>query len=421
MKNITAVILAAGLGTRMKSEVPKVLHRLGSMSILGRTIHTLKEAGVVDIIVIIGHKADMVEEIFNNDGIRFVRQPKLLGSGDAVAQAVGYLDKEKGSILVTYGDTPLILSETYWRLVQAHDKSKASCTLLTCHLPDTPPYGRIVRNNDGKILKIVEEKDATYEEKKITEVNVGTYCFRNAHLKEYIRDIEINKKKKEFYLTDIADILVQNKKKVISEHCDSEEAIGINTRGDLAVANKIINRRTLQKLMDSGVAVVDPDTTFIDERAKIGKDTTILPSTVIGKDVNIASWCKIGPFARIRPGTKLAPGVEIGNYVEICRTEIGEKSKVKHHTYLGDTTIGCNVNIGAGTITANYDGKEKHKTVIEDDAFIGVGAMLIAPVKIGKGATVGAGSVVTKNKNVPAGQTVVGIPAKPLKAKKEKK
>ncbi len=419
MKNITAVVLAAGLGTRMKSEMPKVLHKLGAMTILGRTIHSLKEAGVTDIIVVIGHKADLIEETFKDDGVRFVRQTKLLGSGDALAHAVDYLDKEKGSILVTYGDTPLILSETYWKLLQAHNKTKASCTLLTCHLSETPPYGRIVRNKDGKILKIVEDKDATYEEKKITEINVGTYCFRNAHLKEHIKDIEINKKKKEFYLTDIADIFVQNGKKVVSEHCSGEEAIGINTRADLAVANKIINKRTLQKLMESGVEITDPDTTFIDERVEIAKDTTILPSTVIEKDVKIASWCKIGPFARIRPGTTIAAGVEIGNYVEICRTEIGSGTKVKHHTYLGDTTVGRNVNIGAGTITANYDGKDKYKTIIEDDAFIGVGVTLIAPVKVGKGATVGAGSVVTKNKDVPEGETVIGVPAKPYKAKKE--
>jgi len=263
-------------------------------------------------------------------------------------------------------------------------------------------------------LRIVEAKDATEEEIKINEVNTGTYCFNRKELEKFIHDIGMNEKKKEFYLTDIVEIFVKNKKKVCAASCGDSEAIGINTRRDLAVVNKIANKRNIDKLMDAGVTIIDPDTTYIASDVKIGQDTVIFPSTVIEPGVKIGRRCKIGPFARLRPGTALLDDVEIGNFVELCRSKIGEKTKIKHHTYLGDTCVGRNVNIGAGTITANYDGKNKSRTVIEDGVFVGVGAVLIAPVEIGKYAVVGAGSVVTKNKNVRAGETVVGIPARPL-------
>ena len=417
MENITAVILAAGLGTRMKTEIPKVLHPVGSGTILGKIISNLKKAGISDIIAVVGYKADIVERAFK-DEIRFIRQPELFGSGDALARAVDYSGEDEGSVLVVCGDTPLITDATYRKLFRKRIAEKAACALLTCRMPDPASYGRIVRDSGGEVLKIVEDKDASGEEKNITEINVGTYCFRGADLKRFIRDIKINEKKKEFYLTDIIDILRQNKKKIVSENCGTREAIGINSRKDLAVVNKVANLKNIERLMESGITIIDPDTTYIDETAVIGMDTIIFPGTVIESDVTIADNCRVGPFARLRPGTRLSRGAEIGNFAELCRTEVGEGTKIKHQTYLGDTTIGSNVNIGAGAITANYDGKNKYRTVIEDNAFIGVGAVLIAPVRIGKGATVGAGSVVTKNKNVPAGKTVVGIPAKMLNAKK---
>lgn len=413
MDKMTAVILAAGLGTRMKSALPKVLHPIGSGTILGRIIANLKKAGMTDIIVVIGHKADVIKSHFESD-IRFVRQPELLGSGDALAHAVDYMDNSEGDVLVTCGDTPLISDKTYRRIVEKHLTGKDSCTVLTCALPDPTFYGRIIKDSSGNILRIVEEKEVSAEEKKITEINVGTYCFRKADLKRFIRDIEINEKKKEFYLTDIIDIFARNSGKIVSENCNADEAIGVNSRKDLALVNKIVNEKSIEKLMETGVTVIDPAATYIDETAVIGMDTVIYPSTVIESDVTVGAGCRIGPFARLRPGTKLSDGVEIGNFVEICRTEIGEGTRVKHHTYLGDTVIGSGVNIGAGTITANYDGKNKHRTVIEDNAFIGVGARLIAPVRIGRGAKVGAGSVVTKNKDVRDGETVVGVPARPL-------
>jgi len=402
----------------MKTDLPKVLHRVGSESMLGRVVRNLREAGVADIIAVVGYKAEIVESLFK-DAIRFVIQPELLGSGDALAHAVDYMAEGEGTVLVTCGDTPLIESATYKRLVQAHRKKKSSCTLLTSEVEDPTSYGRIIRGRRGEIAKIVEEKDSSGEEKKVAEINVGTYCFRKTDLKRHIRDIELNEKKKEFYLTDIVDILTRGRKKVLSAPCDPEEALGVNSRKDLAEVNKIINDRTIDKLMKSGVTIIDPATTYVDGSAVIGRDTVIYPCTVIESDVKVAAGCRIGPFARLRPGTRLAGGAEIGNFVELCRAEIGEGAKVKHHTYLGDAKVGRNANIGAGTITANYDGKNKNRTEIGEGAFVGVGAVLIAPVKVGKNAVVGAGSVVTKKKNVPAGKTVAGVPARMLSSKKK--
>jgi bifunctional UDP-N-acetylglucosamine pyrophosphorylase/glucosamine-1-phosphate N-acetyltransferase len=376
----------------------------------------LKQAGINDIVAVVGYKAELVEEAFGK-AVSFVRQPELLGSGNALACAVKGLKDKGADILVTCGDVPLIEASTYEGLLREHLQAGASCTFLTCNMKDPSSYGRIVRDAQGNAQKIVEEKDASEKEKNIKEINVGTYCFKSAELGRHIDDIELNEKKKEFYLTDIVEIFVRNGEKVLTRSCETDEMIGINSRKDLAVANKMLNKKTLEKLMDSGVTIIDPDSTYVDEGAEIGKDTVIFPCTVIASDVKIAERCKIGPFARLRPGTRISSGAEIGNFVELCRAEIGEETKVKHHTYLGDTVVGKNANIGAGTITANYDGKNKFPTVIEDGAFIGVNAVLIAPVKIGKDAKVGAGSVVTKNKDVQAGQTVAGVPAKPLTRK----
>lgn len=419
MKNITAVILAAGMGTRMKTDIPKVLHSVGSQTMLGKTIASLRQAGVEDIIAVIGYRAELVESLFK-DKIRFVRQPELLGSGDALAHAVDFMGKTEGRVLVTCGDTPLITARSYKKLKAAHMKQGVSCVLLTSRVGDPTSYGRIIRNKKGEITSIVEEKDLSPEGKKISEINVGTYCFKKSELSKFIRHIELNEKKKEFYLTDIVDILKKNGKKIISVECGEDEHIGVNSRRELAMVNSISYGRKVLELMDEGVTIVDPDSAYIDGSAVIGRDTVIYPDTVIEEGVTVGKGCKIGPFARLRPGTKLDDNVEVGNFVELCRTQVGKNSRIKHHTYLGDTVVGKNVNIGAGTITANYDGKCKSRTVIESGAFIGVGAILIAPVKIGTNSVVGAGSVVTRNRNVKSGATVAGVPARPLVNKKEK-
>jgi bifunctional UDP-N-acetylglucosamine pyrophosphorylase/glucosamine-1-phosphate N-acetyltransferase len=418
MNNITAVILAAGAGTRMKTDLAKVLHKVGSRTILERVIDNIENSGISDIITVVGHQAEKIEKLFENR-TRFRRQTKLLGSGDALKKAVGGISERVSRVLVTCGDTPFISGGTLRALVEKCDEGKASCALLTCVLDDAASYGRIIRDSSGDIARIVEEKDLRREDRDINEINVGTYCFLRSDLEEFITKIEQNDKKKEFYLTDIVDILKKSGKKIVSGKCPKKEALGINSRRDLAEANKVLNSLTIDRVMEEGVTIVDASNTYIDEDASVGKDTVIFPNTVIEGDVKISEKCSIGPFARLRRGTRLAGGVEIGNFVELCRTEIGENTKVKHHTYLGDTVVGKDVNIGAGTITANYDGEKKHRTVIEDGAFIGVGTMIVAPSRIGKGAKTGAGSVLTK-KEIAEGETWAGVPASKLIRKQKK-
>ncbi|HPN72715.1 MAG TPA: NTP transferase domain-containing protein [Candidatus Omnitrophota bacterium] len=419
MKNVTAVILAAGMGTRMKSDVPKVLHRIGSTTMLERIMSNLQSSGIDDILAVIGYKAEMIESLFMEQ-LRFVRQPELLGSGDALAHAVDFMTDRENTVLVTCGDTPLITAETYKKMVRAHFKEKASCVLLTAEVENPSSYGRIVRDAQGNVMRIVEEKDLEGPEKRIKEINVGTYCFVKSEIVKYIREIELNEKKKEFYLTDIVDILRRKGKKIVSVSCAEGEHVGVNSRRDLAMVNSLMYLRKAEELMEEGVTIVDPATAYIDYSASIGRDTVIFPCTVIEEDVKVGKACKIGPFARLRPGTVLKDNTEAGNFVEICRTRVGKNTRVKHHTYLGDAVVGDNVNVGAGTITANYDGRNKNRTSIGDGAFLGVGSVLIAPVKIGEKAVVGAGSVVTRNKDVGKGKTVAGVPARELPKKRKK-
>ena len=413
MKTIAAIILAAGRGTRMKSDLPKVLHMVDSKPLLSFAIDALENAGVKKKILIVGYKGKEVKKQF--PGLLSVTQSKLLGSGDAVKKAKGVLSKFRGDILVIYGDTPFIDKDIIKKLIREHRKTKSSCTLLAATVEQSSGYGRILRDAGNDVVKIIEEKDATFHEKAIDEINVGCYCFDKKDLFYCLDKLKLNAKKREYYLTDVVGMLAKIGKKVTSVVCeDSAVALGVNSRLDLAQAGNIMKEKVLENLMSKGVTIVDPNSTFIDKSAQIGKDTVIYPHTVIEKNVTVGKKCKIGPFARIRARTKLDNNVEVGNFVELVRTRVSSGTKIKHLTYLGDTEVGKNVNIGAGTITANYDGKKKHKTIIGDSVFIGVGAILIAPVKVGKGAVVGAGSVVTKHQNVPPHKTVVGVPAKLL-------
>lgn len=422
MKNTIAVILAAGRGTRMKSETPKVMHALLGRPMISYVVDTVCKAGVDDIILVAGFGSEQVKEFFKDTKIKTVLQKKLLGSADAVNTAKINIKKSKNNILIVYGDTPLIKKETLQRLAEKHKTSGASLTLLTATLKNPTGYGRIIRNTDGKILKIAEEDEARSYKKEIKEINVGTCLFKAEDLFGALKEIKPNNVKKEYYLTDAVKILSDKGKAVESVAIeDNSEMIGVNSRAELAEVADILKNRIAYELMLSGITVQDPSSTTIYPDVKIGKDTIIYPNTVIESDVKIGDLCHIGPFAHIRPGTRIGNKVEVGNFVELVRTEVGDLTKVKHHTYLGDTKVGKNVNIGAGTITANYDGKNKNKTIIGDGAFIGVGAILIAPLKVGKKALVGAGAVVLKGQNIKDGATAVGVPAHILQKRKDER
>ena len=417
MSRITAIVLAAGRGTRMKSEAPKVLHKILGKPVIFYILEALEKAGIKDIIVVAGYGSGLLKGAVGRAKIAI--QKKLLGSGDAVLSAKKHLGSGAGDVLVTCGDAPLIKPETFRRLIAKHRSSGSSATVLTAKVKNSSEYGRIVRDAGGKILNITEHKDASERERAIDEINVGTYCFKRADLFKALSKVKPDNGKKEYYLTDTLSIIRSEMSKPVESvpAGDESEIIGINTRADLAEASVVLKHEVLKSLMSEGVTIEDPATTIIHPGAKIRPDTVIRANTIIESDVVIGKGCEIGPFTRIRPGTRIADGAEIGNFVELVRTAIGKGTKVKHHTYLGDAVVGKRVNIGAGTITANYDGRKKNRTVIEDGAFIGVGAILIAPVRIGKRATVGAGCVVPKGHNVPCGATVVGVPAKELRKK----
>ena len=421
MKNIATIILAAGEGTRMKSSLPKVLHSICGKPMAQYLIDNVNSIGMEKIYIIIGHKASLVKERLG-PGIKCIIQDELLGTGDAVSKARSAIVKDAkiDNVLILYGDTPLLSQNIIKKLIEKHIETEAGCTILTAQLKNPTGYGRVIRSSGNKIVKIVEELDASIYEKVVEEINVGVYCFNKRALFYSLEKIQPENKKEEYYLTDTIEILTKSNMLVESvTTSDTEEFLGVNTRAELAKAESVMRKRILTGIMDSGVTIIDPDNTYIEHGAKIGRDTVIYPYTFIENNVKIGPDCSIGPCARLRTGTVVANNVGIGNFAELVRSYVGENTKIRHQCYIGDTIIGKNVNIGAGTIVANYDGKEKHKTIIEDNAFIGTGTILVAPVKIGKGAVTGAGSVVTKNKNVPAGKTVIGIPARLLNKNKK--
>ncbi|MCK4993487.1 MAG: NTP transferase domain-containing protein [Candidatus Omnitrophica bacterium] len=417
MKNINAVILAAGEGTRMNSKVPKILHKLGSTPMLGHVMENVQAAGIKNIFIITGYKSEMVEK-YVGDTAKCIQQKELLGTADAVWQIrnEAVLKGKDARLLIIYGDTPLIQAATIKGLIKKHYSESVTGTLLSVNTKDPTGYGRIVRTDGGKVVKIVEEHEASVYERAIEEINVGVYVFEVNKLFEAIKKIRPNNRKKEYYLTDVVQVLNKDNESVNAmEIQNHNEMLGVNSRFSLAQAYEIFRMRILDRIIASGVTVLDPKTTFIDEKVTIGKDSIIYPFTVIERDVVIGENCSIGPFARIRSKSKVANGAAIGNFVELNRSEAGENSRIKHQSYIGDTKIGKSVNVGAGTIVANYDGKNKNKTIIKDGAFIGSGTILVAPVVMGKNAVTGAGAVVTKNKNIPDNTVVVGIPARVLR------
>lgn len=430
MADFVAVILAAGKGTRMKSALPKVLHRVGGRPMLAHVLAAAKEAGAARCITVVGFGAAAVQEEIGATS-EFVVQAEQLGTGHAVMQAREALGKYNGTVMVLCGDTPLLTAELLGRLYAAHREAKAAATVLTARMGDPAGYGRVIRDGTGRVVRIVEQKDASPDELAVNEINTGIYCFECQPLLAALDGLTCDNKQGEYYLTDVIGIFVAQGAAVWGLTAgDERETLGINSRRQLAETEKILRRRKLEELMDSGVTIMDPDSTFVDATVSVGADTVIYPftwlegattigsgcavgpntrlaDTVLGDNATIhfsyahecevGSGATVGPYVHLRPATVLAEGVKVGNFVEIKNSKVGHGSKVPHLSYIGDTDMGAGVNIGSGTITVNYDGKKKHRTTIGDNAFIGCNTNLVAPVTVGRGAYIGAGSTITKD------------------------
>ncbi|MBI3322850.1 MAG: bifunctional N-acetylglucosamine-1-phosphate uridyltransferase/glucosamine-1-phosphate acetyltransferase [Candidatus Omnitrophica bacterium] len=415
MRNLQAVILAAGGSTRMKSETPKVLHPICGRPMIAYALDLTAASGVRAPVVILGEHAEAVKPHLPKEA-KVVIQKAPGGTGDAVLSAKRALGGLSGDLLILYADTPLLRRTTIQRLIETHAKSDATCTLLTAHLADPSGYGRIVRDAAGAIVGVVEEAEANAQQRAIREINVGPICAKAQPLYEALAGLHPSTVKKERYLTQAAALLAQREGTKFQTVKIEEiaESLGVNARADLIRAGKIIRKRIIEAHVHNGVTIVDPETTFIDHGVSIGQDTTIHPCTVIESGASIGKRCTIGPFARLRRGVALEDDVRVGNFVELVRTKVGDRVRINHVTYLGDATVEDDVNIGAGTITANFDGTNKLPTTIGKGAFIGCDTILIAPVKVGPGAVTGAGSVIPKQHDVPPRGVVVGVPARAL-------
>ena len=400
---IKSIILAAGKGTRMKSDTPKVLHTIFDKTLVGYVIDAVNNTGLADEnFVIVGHQAERVKEYINKnyDNAKCVLQSPQLGTGHAVSMALPYLKDFDGEVIILCGDTPLITSETIKEFVEYHRENQSDLTVMSAIFENPTNYGRIIRNQDGSLNSIVEEKDATPEQKAVKEINAGIYCINWAKIKPAFNELTSNNAQGEYYLTDI---IKWGNEKNLSVNAytlkNNEEIFGINSKTHLAEATKMLNNKIVQKHLDNGVQIIDPATTWISPETEIGADTIIYPSCYINGKNKIGKHCKIGPFAHLRGDVVLEDYVKIGNFVEVKKTTIKSHTNACHLTYLGDSEIGSNVNIGAGTITANYNPltKVKSKTIIKDNVKIGSNSVLVAPVTIEEGANVGAVGVITKN------------------------
>jgi len=430
--DVHVVILAAGQGTRMKSKLPKVLHPLAGRPLIEHVLRTANAVSPATVTLIVGHAADLVRErLGSRPNTDFALQEPQLGTAHALQQAEARLAGKSGTVVLLSGDVPLLSEATLRRLIETHHGAGAAATVITAFVERPYGYGRIVRTR-GRIARIVEERDASPDVRQIREINSGIYAFDLAPLFDALRGIASQNAQGEFYLTDLIGIYRRRKLTVETLVVDNQQEIrGINSRSELAEVSRIVRQTKNEELMAAGVTIIDPATTYIDQNVEIGADTVIHPGVTIEGQSRIGAACEIhanvrivdseiadktvinnfcliigsriaegasvGPFAHLRPETVVGEGAKIGNFVELKKTTMGPGSKANHLAYLGDATIGAKVNVGAGTITCNYDGTKKHPTIIEDGAFIGSDSQLIAPVRIGKGAYVGAGSSITED------------------------
>ena len=441
--------MAAGLGTRMKSKRAKVLHELGGLPLIAHVVRAAQALNPQAILVVVGHQAEEVERAAIaevGDLARGVLQAQQRGTGDAVESARSELENSDSLVLILSGDVPMIKTETLRKLIEHHNNAAAACTILSVRLENPTGYGRIIRDQNDSFQKIVEHRDATDEERLVKEINSGIYCFDAKELYRALRKVEPANDQGEYYLTDVAEIILASGGTVsVYLHSDSREVYGVNTRAELAEFENLIRRSAIRKLMmEDGVTFIDPSHAYISAVAQIGRDTIIYPNvaiegkTIIGEgcvilsgaritnsrlgnnvvvkdhsivvDSQLESDCAVGPFAHLRMNAFLEEKATVGNFVEVKKSRLKRGTKAMHLTYLGDATIGERTNIGAGTVTCNYDGKNKHETIIEDDVKIGSDTMLVAPVRVGARSMTAAGSVVTKD--VPPDSLVAGVPAK---------
>ncbi|MEK7466430.1 MAG: NTP transferase domain-containing protein [Planctomycetota bacterium] len=409
--NIAAVILAAGQGVRMKSDRAKVLHEVCGKTLLAHVLDAVRTLKPDPLIVVVGQGAEEVKAEFKGEKVTWVEQKERRGTGHALAQAEAALNGFTGRLFVLCGDAPLVRAETLEALGRAANGRVA--TVLTCEVEDASGYGRIIRGSKGDVTRIVEHRDATEEEREIREINSGGYAFDAPAVFDAVRQLKPANAQGEYYLTDVLPVMMKKGRLGACVAEDPAEVLGVNSRRDLALATSKMRDRILRQHMDAGVTIVAPDLTFIECGVEIGADTVIEPFTVIRSGVKIGSHCEVGPFCQLRAGAVLEDHAEVGNFVEMKKSRLGSHSKAKHLSYLGDATIGARVNIGAGTITANYDGVNKHPTVIEDGASTGSHTVLVAPSTMKKGSKTGAGAVVTR-KTMAEGETWVGVPARPL-------